>query len=181
MWSYVCVCGSIIVHKDHNKRVYHLWSAKPANLHPRPTILEVYDCMHTAPTVLVVWRAMLDRTPDCGDYYCWPHTYSCTHAGYKIFYSWLPSTLFLSCLLSTWNQFRRETRSMFVRWADASPEGVFPLFFSLRSFSFVMLWKEIIQLGFCATDINIYISHRQIIPPSLRWKGISSEPSVFAD
>lgn len=116
LYVFYCICHSVCVYAlvpllpwpDHNKRVHQLCFAKPAvgsNLQPSPAMFEVCDCMHTSQTVLVVWRAMLDQTPDCGDYYWWPHTYSCTHAGYKIFNSRLPCSLFLSCLLSTWNQF----------------------------------------------------------------------------
>lgn len=69
----VCMCVSpYATLPDHNKRVHQLCFAEPAvgsNLQPSPTMFEVCDCMHTSPAVLVAQRAMLDRAPDCGDYY----------------------------------------------------------------------------------------------------------------
>ncbi len=90
----------------------------------QPCLRSVTACAHPR-ALLVVRRATLDQTPDCGDYYCWPHTYSCTHAGYKIFNSRLPSSLFLSCLLSTWNQFGK-TRDPCLLAGQKHHQRVFP-------------------------------------------------------
>lgn len=113
----VCVLVSVLLYLTTTSESFNCAFARPAvgsNLQPSPTMFEVCDCVHTSSAVLCVQRAMLDQTPDCGDYNCWPHTYSCTHAGYKIFNSKLPSSLFLSCLSSNMESIWQELNILLV-------------------------------------------------------------------
>lgn len=165
MLLYICTCSCVSVclslhgsPPDHRKKVHQSYSVKPnvtSNLQLSPAMSEVCDCMLTSPTAQAIWRAMLDQTPDRGDYYCWPHTYSCTHADSKILNSRLPSSLLLClsfflglvCSQHGINLSKKQDPCFLV--GQKRRQRVFPLFaLSLLFFCFVILRGRLYREGF---------------------------------
>lgn len=93
---YPCISPSATL-PGHNKRIHQACFCRTSSMpkpKPSPTIFEVYDCIHTKSAVLFVHRAMLDQTQIVVIITA-DHTYSCTHAGYKICNYKLLSSLFV--------------------------------------------------------------------------------------